>query len=365
MVTNATADRRCNQQFSGARSTVRGNSSPKGPTPTGSQYSRCCTEQSRKVRSISFDCWSMQAPTSNARTTQAGRRSRGHTPTNSTRSWTTSSASAPDPSSRDRHGFSELHIAARSGDPDRCSRLLRAGVDVNARSADGSTALIIAAQTCDTTVAEALLRVLLHHRADPDLADYEGSVPLASAAYEDAAHQDADDGRIVRTSLLLDAGADPNGGTYPPVFGAISQEGRSWAAISVLLRSGANPDSTDANGITILHRATQTTTDGEFIARCAAVVRNVDRPDNSNATALDDAFWRMVSRTGMARAARPPTRIDRRWNRHLACGSSRTRVVDRIRRRFTLRRALEQASRFAELQRIVMATRAEFGNGRH
>ena len=224
---------------------------------------------------------------------------------------------------------------------------------------------MIAAEACDTTVAEALLRVLLHHRADPDLADDEGWVPLASAAYEDAAHWDLNNDRIVRVPLLLDAGVDPNAGTYPATLASISQEGRSWNVIVRLLCSGATPDRADDCGTTILHRATQTTTDGEFIARCAAVVSNVDRRDSSGATALDEAL----------REWSP----EPEWNERLdpllalfAAGADISRVADRVPAwligyQGALRSDVpfEQASRFAELQRIVTATRAELGSSRH
>ena len=270
-----------------------------------------------------------------------------------------------DPSSRNRHGFSELHLAARSGDPDRCARLLRSDADVNARAADGSTALMIAAQTCDTTVAEALLRVLLHHRADPDQADHEGWVPLASAAYEDAAHWDINNDRVIRVALLLHAGADPNAGTYPAMLASISQEGSCWNVIALLLRAGATPDRADEYGTTILHRATQTTTDGEFIARCAAVIRDVDRTDNSGATALDEALKEWSPEPDWNERLDPLLAL-------IAAGADIFRVADRVPTWLighdgALRSdaPFEQASRFDELQRIVMATQAEFGNGHH
>ena len=132
-----------------------------------------------------------------------------------------------DLTTRERHGFSHVHRAVRAGDRARLSLLLRGGADVNAQSADGSTPLMHAAQTCDTDLSGSLLQILLQHRADPDLCDYEGWAPLASATYEDAAHTDFNNHPIVRVPLLLGAGAEPNAGTYPPLLAAISQEART------------------------------------------------------------------------------------------------------------------------------------------
>lgn len=265
-----------------------------------------------------------------------------------------------DPSSLQRHGFTELHLAARSGDAARCSRLLRSDSDVNARSADGSTALMIATQTCDSTVAESLLRVLLNHRADPDLGDTEGWVPVASAAYEDAAHWDINGDRIVRVPLLLDAGADPNAGTYPAVLASISQEGRSWNVIDRLLRAGASPDSADEDGNTILHRATQTVSDGEFVARCAGVVRDVNQRGRGGVTAIDQALERWAESDWEEESLDALLAV-------IAAGADLSTVGDRGPKWLfatdgTLRSDAPSVhvNRIEELQQIVLATRAEF-----
>ena len=200
-----------------------------------------------------------------------------------------------DPSALTRHGFAPLHRAVRAGDPTRCSLLLGKGADVNARSADGSTALLLAARTCDTTLSELLLRTLLDHQADPDLGDDDGWVPLAWAAYEDAAHADFGGDRIVRVPQLLQAGADPNAGTYPPLLSSLSEEGRTWAVTDMLIRAGANPDAVDDLGTTLLLRALQVTTDGEFIVRCAAVVSDVTPAANDGTTPVDEALARWSS----------------------------------------------------------------------
>lgn len=262
-----------------------------------------------------------------------------------------------DPTARQRHGFSALHLAARSGDRDRCSLLLRSGADVNARAADGSTALMIAAQTCDTDVAEGLSTVLLHHRADPNLADDAGWVPLASAAYEDAAHWDFHGDRIVRVPLLLGAGADPSAGTYPPLLASISQEGRCWDVIDLLLRAGANPDAVDVGGTTLVHRAAQTTTDGEFIARCAAVVSDVDRTDRHRETAVDDALGEWSPEPDWQEKVDPLLALR-------PAGADMARLGDRGPEWLMAAgdglpsgAPTEAAARFAHLQRIVTSTR--------
>ena len=195
-----------------------------------------------------------------------------------------------DPKSQQQHGFNELHRAARLGDLDRCRLALRTGIDVDARSADGSTALLLAAKLCDTEASAAILTELLESHADPNIPDNDGWTPLASAAYEDAAHANISDDAVLRVPLLLRSGADPNAGSYPPLLAAISQEGQCWAVNEALIRAGADPDVTDDQGTTILHRAVQVGHDGEFIVRCAAVVSNGERRDKDGKSAADFAL---------------------------------------------------------------------------
>jgi uncharacterized protein len=195
---------------------------------------------------------------------------------------------------RHRHGFTPLHQATRAGDDERCSFLLRREADVEAKAADGSTALLLASGLCDGKAAAAVSRTLLHHRADPNVVDDDGRSAIATAAYEDAAHAGMDGSEIVRVPLLLSAGADPNLGSYHPLLASISHEGHDWRVIDLLLRNGADPDAVDDCGTGILHRAAQITSDAEFIVQCGMAVSNIDSLDSSGAGAVEyvfDEWW--------------------------------------------------------------------------
>src|SRR5512138_1118132 len=89
--------------------------------------------------------------------------------------------------------------AARRDDRDRVTALLKAAprVDVNAKAADGATALHWAAQHDDVTLA----RTLLQAGAHPGSADDTGATPLFLACMNRGA---------AMVTLLLDAGADAN-----------------------------------------------------------------------------------------------------------------------------------------------------------
>jgi ankyrin repeat protein len=199
-----------------------------------------------------------------------------------------------DESARHRHGFTPLHKAARNGDSERCSFLLRGGVDIEARAADGATALILASKICNGNTSASVIRTLLQHHADPDVAEDDGWSAIAFAAYEDASHANFDHAEVVRVPLLLAAGANPNLGSFPPILAAISQEGHNWDVIEFLLQSGADPDAVSEDGDNILLRAAAITSDAEFIVRCGTAVSNVNHLDRSGQSAIEsllDEFW--------------------------------------------------------------------------
>jgi uncharacterized protein len=87
--------------------------------------------------------------------------------------------------------------AARDQDQARVRALVARAVDVNVRSADGSTALLWAAHWNDATTAD----LLIGAHADPNIANDFGMTPLSRACTN---------GSAALVEILLNAGANPN-----------------------------------------------------------------------------------------------------------------------------------------------------------
>ena len=93
-----------------------------------------------------------------------------------------------------------LFDMARSGDAERLSAYLDAGVPVNLTNAAGDTLLMLAAYYGNPDT----VRVLVARGADVNRISDRGQTPLAGAVF-------IGDDQVVR--LLLDAGADPAAGS--------------------------------------------------------------------------------------------------------------------------------------------------------
>jgi uncharacterized protein len=124
--------------------------------------------------------------------------------------------------------------AAQAGDAAQVRQLIKSGADVNAPTADGSTALLFAAY--DSNIE--LIKALLGAGANPNVANNFGVTPLLqSARYGDAAAIEA----------LLKGGADvekaQRDGETPLM--AASRAG-SVAAVKLLLQHGANPNKVES-----------------------------------------------------------------------------------------------------------------------
>lgn len=97
---------------------------------------------------------------------------------------------------------SPIHDAARQADISLVASLIRNGADIDERSADGSTALMIAARGGETELVD----VLLILGADPEAHDNAGTSPLRAAVLAG----DAASARLIvaRTRALLQLGRD-------------------------------------------------------------------------------------------------------------------------------------------------------------
>ena len=167
--------------------------------------------------------------------------------------------------------------AARTQDLSRVRALLNGKADVNARSEDGSTALLWAAHWNDVATAG----LLISARADANIANDFGMTPLSRACTNGSAEV---------VDLLLNAGANPNTpiatGVTPIMTCASSgnadavrrliarganvnakepsqnQDALMWAAaerhpdvVRLLVEGGANPQAHTKKGFTALHFA--------------------------------------------------------------------------------------------------------------
>lgn len=148
------------------------------------------------------------------------------------------------PDSPDLWGDTVLIQAAKDGDLEMAGLLLDRGAHVNAHGRTGRTPLEMA------DGHPAMLRLLLARGADPNQADFEGWVPLMSAAHD----RSASNLQVLR--LLLAHGANPN-----------AADKAGWTALTVaclfhfpeaaeaLLEAGARVNARDFWGKTPLFRA--------------------------------------------------------------------------------------------------------------
>jgi len=137
-------------------------------------------------------------------------------------------------------GETPLHLAAGSGRAKIVQMLLAAGADPNLRDKNGRTPLNCYGSFSDSPE---IVQALLGTGTDVNTEDVFGRTPLSYAAER---------GDPVIVELLLNAGADPNGGKQDaPVFCAIKQGNTN--SLELLLRAGAHRNMAGAFNLSVDH----------------------------------------------------------------------------------------------------------------
>mgnify|MGYP001272985621 FL=1 len=169
-----------------------------------------------------------------------------------------------DPNAPLLSGETSIMTAARTGDPEVVAVLLEAGADPNARATRGQTALMWAAAQRHPEA----VRVLIEHGADVHARSETWSQVMAISPHSDPSNQQnvphggntallfaARVGDAASARHLLDAGADPDDtdarGVSATTLAAHSGFG---AVVELLLEAGADPDAAGA-GFAALHVA--------------------------------------------------------------------------------------------------------------
>lgn len=176
------------------------------------------------------------------------------------------------PVKKTRGGLTALHFAARVGDLASVKALVKAGANVNERSADGWTALLTATQNRYYDIGQ----YLLDHGADPNISNYGGWTPLYIAV--DNRNIEGGDYPVRKArgmthfdfiELLLKDGANPNlrmrsstetrtiftqqwireNGATPFLRAAQSSD---LKVMKLLLKYGADPNINTTDGVTPL-----------------------------------------------------------------------------------------------------------------
>lgn len=137
-----------------------------------------------------------------------------------------------------------IHDAVRSGDLEWVQRLIVQGADVNAKSSEGETPLIVAALAGQGEIAS----YLLQRGGDIDAKNSSGLTSLHAAAY--AGHADI-------VTMLIFRGADINRADNR--FGVtplhLAAEENHIKTVRTLLKQGADTSALEINGYSAMSRA--------------------------------------------------------------------------------------------------------------
>jgi ankyrin repeat protein len=162
-------------------------------------------------------------------------------------------------------GITALMAAAKNGRLDTVKKLLDQKVNVNALSKQGITALMLAAENTQVEI----LNLLLNKKADPNLEDQTGWTALMKAVYQGntacvatlaaRSRQEVNRGLLIAAltghkeiaKILLDNGAEidtrAEDGRTPLMLAAARGDND---LVSFLLKAGADPTCTDKSGAT-------------------------------------------------------------------------------------------------------------------
>jgi ankyrin repeat protein len=140
-----------------------------------------------------------------------------------------------------------LHIAAAHGDQVSMAHLLESGADIEAQDYRGKTPLHIAAKN-DSTDA---LKLLVNMKADPNAHDNAGRTALWYAAGHGTSPSAFALLVSLGTAVINHNCADA---ALPTPLWAAAARGQVDTA-TTLLREGADPNATDVQGSTLLHKA--------------------------------------------------------------------------------------------------------------
>jgi len=149
----------------------------------------------------------------------------------------------------DRAGYSALDMAVTGNHPEIVSVLLQAGADPAHRSASNYSAIHQAVQYGQFET----VRRFIEQKVDLEVKDFGGSTPLGWAALCD---------RKEIAELLLDHGAQINGGDTPPLHWAVQM--KSLRMATLLVERGATKDYKDKWNRTPLSLAPATTNLSEW-----------------------------------------------------------------------------------------------------
>ncbi len=181
---------------------------------------------------------------------------------------------------KDDHGRTALHIAATKGYPRISSRLTAMGADVDARDKDSVTPLLLASDAGHLAV----VRALLAGNAELESTDSEGNTPLLLAARKGHAQVAAS---LVAHGANVDA---KNESAATPLHLAARYDHKSVA--TVLIDAGADLEAKNRYGATPLYVASQSNSRSlEDLLVASGAEVNLHEPNSSSPYVAEVEEW--------------------------------------------------------------------------